>query len=257
MTVRRALVGCLRVALLACIPAVAGAQDADVDLGARDVDLDGELIEAAGDLMRLPPLKELLAIAERNSPETAQLTAIREKEKNRQAFFRIANWDLVEFNAIGFAGRQDIFSVTSDGTVFAPTAAVLDRFSGQASVALKWRPTDILQNRAQARISKFEMEALEAQMEMRRRNTAEGVITAYNQASISLDVMMAHADAYGAIRARSELASRLFEQGAMSMVDYAEMHAKTADMAVKYAKARGDFNAAYQLLMERVYGRIP
>ena len=164
---------------------------------------------------------------------------------------------VLTFQGIGLAGRQDVFAVNTDGTVYVPQASVVDKFNMQGSLSLKLNPISFLQSRRQVQIAKLEGERLEVERNLIEREVAEGVIYVYNMAQKSLDMMDLYAESMEAVSARAELAERLFRQGAMTLSEYTEFQSKSSDMNAKFHGARNDFRYYYQVLMERVYGKIP
>jgi len=213
--------------------------------------------EAAGELMELPPLRDLLQVATQTTPDVRAIDVAKEQERVREKLWKLSNWDLVSFLGVGIVGRRDVFAVNTDGTVYVPTASVVDNMNTQGSVSIKVNPVSFLQNGKQAQLARLERERLDAVRETRQRDVAEGVIHAHSMAQKSLALMDARAEAYYAVAARAELAEQLFRQGAMTLSEYTEFQSKASDMAAKFQDARGDFRLYYNLLMERVYGKLP
>ena len=218
---------------------------------------DSLLAEAQADLLGLPPLGDLLAAAAATAPHNRQIALAQAQEVAREQGWRLADFDLVTFQAVGITGRRDVFAVNTDGSVFVPTASTVDNLNMQASVSLKVNPVSFFQNAKQREVRQLERDRLEAVREEGARSVAEGVIYAYNMAQKSLDVMDARAGALRLVESRAELAEQLFRQGAMTLADYAEFQSKAADMAAKFSDSRGDFRLYYQTLMARVYGELP
>ena len=219
--------------------------------------LDDELVNAHGELMRLPPLKDLLEIALRSAPENRKYDIAQEKEEVRKKLWRLANWDVGSVQLLGLTGRRDVFGVNTDGTVYVPTASVVDNMNTQASVFFKISPVSFFQHKRQVEILTLEQKRIDVEREITSRTTAEGVIYAYNMAQKSLDIMDARAEAVRLVGARAELAEKLFRQGAMSLVEYTEFQSAAAELTAKFQDSRGDFRLYYLMLMERVYGKIP
>jgi len=233
-------------------PVLIGAQSTSDLSTARD-----ELVEARGELMRLPPLKDMLKIAIQSAPKSRQIEIVQQQEREREKLWKLAQMDILTFQGVAIAGRQDVFAVNTDGTVYVPKASVVDNLNTQGSVSLKLNPISFFQSKRQVQIAKLEGERLEVEKDLIARDVAEGVINAYNMAQKSLEMMDLRAEAMEAVLARTELAERLFRQGAMSLSEYADYQAKSSDMAAKFYDARGDFRLYYHMLMERVYGKIP
>ena len=219
--------------------------------------VDAQLLSARGELLTLPPLRDLLEIATSTTPQARKIALAQAQEAERAKLWKLANWDVVSLQALAIGGRRDVFAINTDGSVYVPNASVVDNTNLQASLLLKVSPVSFFQNRRQVEVTRLERERLAAEGEAVRRDVAEGVIYAYNMAQKSLDLMDARATAHHAVEARAELAERQFRQGAMSLAEYAEFQSKASDMAAKFQDARGDFRLYYQLLMERVYGRVP
>ena len=215
------------------------------------------LNEAKGELMRLPPLKDMLKIAVQTAPRSRQIDITQQQEREREKLWKLAQLDVLTFQGVAIAGRRDVFAVNSDGTVFVPTASVVDNLNTQGSVGIKINPISFLQSRRQVQIAKLEGQRLEVERDLIARDVAEGVIYAYNMAQKSLDMMDLRAEAMEAVLARADLAERLFRQGAMTLSEYTEFQSKSSDMSAKFHDARGDFRLYYHMLMERVYGKIP
>ncbi len=233
-------------------PAFVGAQNASDLVAARD-----ELIEAKGELMRLPPLKDMLKVAIQTAPKSRQIDITQQQEREREKLWKLAQLDVLTFQGVAIAGRRDVFAVNTDGTVYVPTASVVDNLNTQGSVSVKLSPISFFQSRRQVQIAKLEGERLEVERDLISRDVAEGVIYAYNMAQKSLEMMDLRAEAMEAVLARAELAERLFKQGAMTLTEYTEFQSKASDMTAKFYDARGDFRLYYHMLMERVYGKIP
>lgn len=220
-------------------------------------DTEDKLLEAKGELMRLPPLKDMLKVAVQSAPKSRQIDIAQQQEKEREKLWKLAQVDILTFQGAAIAGRRDIFSVNSDGTVFVPNATVVDNLDFQGSVGLKLNPISFLKSRRQVEMASLEGQRLEAEKDLIANEVKEGVIYAYNMAQKSLDMMDLRAEAMEVVTARAELAERLFRQGGMSLSEYTEFQSKSSDMTVKFHDARGDFRLYYHLLMERVYGKIP
>jgi outer membrane protein TolC len=216
-----------------------------------------QLNDAQGELMRLPPLKDLLKIALQSAPGSKQIDITQQQEREREKLWRLAQLDILTLQGVAIAGRRDVFAVNSDGTVFVPTASVVDNLNTQGSIGLRINPISFLQSRRQVQIAKLEGARLEAEREIMGRGVAEGVIFAYNMAQKSLELMDLRAETMEAVTARADLAERLFRQGAMTLTEYTEFQSKASDMSAKFYDARGDFRLYYHMLMERVYGKIP
>lgn len=215
------------------------------------------LNEAKGELMRLPPLKDMLKIAIQSAPRSRQIGISQQQQREEEKLWKLSQLDILTFQGVALAGRRDVFSVNSDGTVFVPNATVVDNVNFQGSVGLRLSPITFLKSRRQAEIARLESDRLGVELDLIARDVAEGVIYAYNMAQKSLDMMDLRAEAMEAVSARAELAERLFRQGAMTLSEYTEFQSKSSDMAAKFHDARGDFRLYYHMLMERVYGKIP
>jgi len=207
--------------------------------------------------MRLPPLKDLLKIAMQAAPENRQIKITQQQEKEREKLWRLSQIDFLTLQGAAIAGRRDIFSVNSDGTVFVPNATVVDNLSFQGTVGLRVNPINIFKGRRQVEIAKLEGKRLEIELDLIGQQVMEGVIFAYNNAQKSIELMDIRAEAMEVVLARTELAERLFRQGAMTLTEYTEFQSKAADISSKFYDARGDFRLYYHMLMARVYGKIP
>ena len=215
------------------------------------------LNEAKGELMRLPPLKDMLKIAVQTAPRSRQIDITQQQEREREKLWKLAQLDVLTLSGVAIAGRRDVFAVNSDGTVFVPTASVVDNLNTQGSFGIKINPVSFLQSRRQVQIAKLEGQRLEVERDLIASEVSEGVIFAYNMAQKSLDMMDLRAEAMEVVLARADLAERLFRQGAMTLSEYTEFQSKSSDMSAKFHDARGDFRLYYHMLMERVYGKIP
>ena len=216
-----------------------------------------QLIDAKGELMRLPPLKDLLKIALQSAPGSKQIDITQQQEREREKLWKLAQADILTLQGVAIAGRRDVFAVNTDGTVFVPTASVVDNLNTQASIGVRINPISFFQSRRQVQIAKLEGARLEVEREIGGRAISEGVIFAYDMAQKSLELMDLRAEAMEAVTARADLAERLFRQGAMTLTEFTEFQSKASDMSAKFYDARGDFRLYYHMLMERVYGKIP
>lgn len=216
-----------------------------------------QLIEAATELLTLPPLKDLLRIASNSNPLSRKFDAAKEKEVVREKLWKLANYDVLTFQSVYLAGRRDVFAINTDGSVYVPTASVVDNLNMQGSIALRINPMSFFLNKKQAEISVVEQKRLSAEQESISRDIAEGVIYAYNMAQKSLEMMDARSEALQLVNSRAELAEQMFRNGSMTLSEYAEFQSKASDMDAKFRDAKGDFRLYYQLLMERVYGKLP
>jgi len=124
------------------------------------------LNEAKGELMRLPPLKDLLKIAMQAAPENRQIKITQQQEKEREKLWRLSQIDFLTLQGAAIAGRRDIFSVNSDGTVFVPNATVVDNLSFQGTVGLRVNPINIFKGRRQVEIAKLEGKRLEIELDL-------------------------------------------------------------------------------------------
>ena len=216
-----------------------------------------ELLDAQGQLLRLPPLQDLLKVALQSTPQARKIEIAKQQEREREKLWKLANYDFLTFQGAAIAGRRDVFAVNTDGSVYVPTASVVDNMNAQGSVSIKLSPVSFFQNGKQKQIIRLERDRLDAEREILERDVAEGIIYAYNMAQKSLDLMDARSEAMESVSTRAELAERLFRDGAMTLSEYAEFQSKASDMKAKFQDARGDFRLYYQLLMERVYGKVP
>ena len=216
-----------------------------------------QTLESHGELMRLPPLASLIELARKNAVESRSLDIAVEQEHLRAKMARLRSLDVVTVQGAGVVGRRDVFAINSDGTVNTAAAALIDNTQLQGAISLRVNPMQVLINRKAATVSELEADRLRVQKEAVGRGIAEGVTQLYDLAQKSLDLMDVRAQAAELNATTAELAARLFEQGAMTLGDYAQVANDSFEAAAKFEDARGDFRLYYQMLMTRVYGELP
>ena len=218
---------------------------------------DSALRAAQIDLLELPPLDDLLAEAANTAPQRREIAIAQAQALADERIWRLADYDLLTLQGVAIAGRRDVFAVNTDGTVYVPTASVVDNLNTQAMVSVRVNPISFFQNAREREKRRLEHDRLAAVGEEGAREVAEGIIYAHSMARKSLDVMDTRASALALVESRADLAEQQFRSGAMTLADYAEYQSKAADMAAKFEDARGDFRLYYRMLMARVYGTVP
>ena len=213
--------------------------------------------EARGDLMRLPPLNELIDLSRKLSPQQKFLAKAIEVEYERKKIHTWADFKPLSINADAFVGNQDIFSVNSDGVLQRPLASVQNRTNTQAAVTIRVLPANIWVNKANRRIAELEAERIALLADQTAQNTAGEIAYLHGQTEKSLDLMDLFAESTEVSKANAEMGQRLFEQGAMTLADYSAVATAAVEASAKFNNARGEFRLYYQMLMTKVYGRVP
>ena len=216
-----------------------------------------DMQEAHSQMMQLPPLRDLIAAAEQQAPNLKQMGNLIEQEKEKLKISKLRAWDVGVLQGSYIIGRGDIFSLNTDGGVIVPSASVIDNVNLQGIVGLRISPSMILQNRRQAEINRLEIERLSMISEENAQTVAAQVVDLYNLTQAALDELDVRAEVYQAVMARTELAEGLFRQGSMTLQEYAEIEARTAEAASRFFAAKGQFSRYFQALMVRVYGKRP
>lgn len=216
-----------------------------------------QLLEAQGELMRLPPLATLIATAQKNATGARSIDLVMQQEGIRAQMAKLRSFDVLGIQGVAIAGRRDVFAVNSDGSISTPSAALIDNTNVQGSIGLRFSPMQFLINRKAQEMARVETERLLLQREGSDREIAEGVTQLYNMAQKSLDLMDLRADGAEIMTTNAEMAKRLFQQGGITLHDYSEITNKAIEATAKFQDARGDFRMYYQMLMTRVYGKLP
>lgn len=145
------------------------------------------LADARGELMRLPPLQDLLKVASKTAPRLRTLDLAQQKEDVRASLWQLENWNVLNVQGAAIAGRRDIFSVNSDGQVYVPRATVVDNVTLNGAIALKVNPVTFLKSKRQVEI--LALERLGSERDVVLRDVAEGVIYTYNMGQKAIDLM--------------------------------------------------------------------
>jgi len=72
-------------------------------------DVQDNLLDAKGELMRLPPLQDLLKIAIQTAPRNRQIDIAKQQEKEREKLWKLAQMDILTLQGVAIAGRRDVF----------------------------------------------------------------------------------------------------------------------------------------------------
>ena len=216
-----------------------------------------QLANAHVEMMRIPPLNDLIDLARQRSPQQKFLEKAIAVERERLKIHQWADLKPLSINADAFRGNLDVFTVNSDGDILRPSAAVQDRTNYQAAVTLRLLPANLWVNKANRRIAQLEAERIGLLAEQTAMNTAGEIAYLHGQVTKALELMDLFAESAEIARTNAEMGERLFRDGAMTLADYSAVTSAAVESAAKFDNARGEFRLYYQMLMTKVYGRVP
>ncbi len=216
-----------------------------------------DLAEARGDMMRLPDLNDLIDLARKLSPNQKFLEKAAEIEAEKRKIFRYADFKPLSVNADAFRGNQDVFSLNSDGVLIRPSATVQNRTNTQAAVTLRLIPADILINKANRRIHEIERERMAHLADQGAQAAAGEIAYLHGMTEKALDLMDLFAESAELMQTNAEMGKRLYQQGAMTLADYSAVVTSAVESGAKFENAKGEFRLYFQMLMTKVYGRVP
>ncbi len=216
-----------------------------------------EVQEARGEMMRLPALNDLIDVARKLSPNQKYLDKAAEIEQQKRKIFALADYKPLSINADAFRGNQDVFSLNSDGGLIRPSATVQNRTNTQASVTLRLIPADIFINKANRRIHEIEIERMSLLADQNAQTYAGEIAYLHGMTEKALDLMDLFAEGAEVMLTNAEMGKRLYQQGAMTLADYSGVLTSSVEATAKFENAKGEFRLYYQMLMTKVYGRVP
>lgn len=217
-----------------------------------------QVADARADMLQLPALNDLIDLAERLSPQQAFLAKAIEVEAERRKIHKWADFKPLSINADAFRGNLDVFTINSDGDGgIRPAAAVQDRTNYQAAVTLRLLPANLFVNKSNRRIAELEAERIQLLADQTAMNTAGEIAYLHGQTTKAIDLMDLFAESTEISQANAEMGKRLFRDGAMTLADYSAVTTASVEATAKFENARGDFRLYYQMLMTKVYGRVP
>ena len=209
------------------------------------------------EMTRIPPLNDLIDLARERSPQQAFLDKAIAVERERLKIHKWADFKPLSVNADAFRGNLDVFTVNSDGDVLRPSAAVQDRTNYQAAVTLRLLPANLFVNKANRRIAELEAERIGLLAEQTAMNTAGEIAYLHGQVTKALELMDLFAESAEIARTNAQMGERLFRDGAMTLADYSAVSSAAVESSAKFDNARGEFRLYFQMLMIKVYGRVP
>ncbi len=208
-------------------------------------------------MMRLPKLNDLIDIARKLSPNQKFLEKAAEIEQQKRKMFALADFKPLSINADAFRGNQDVFSLNSDGALIRPSATTQNRTNIQAAVTLRLIPADIFINKVNRRIHEIEVERMALLADQGAQANAGEIAYLHGMTEKGLDLMDLFAESAEVMQTNAEMGKRLYQQGAMTLADYSAVQTSAIESAAKFENAKGDFRLYYQMLMTKVYGRVP
>ena len=216
-----------------------------------------QVAAARGDLMQLPSLNDLIDLARELSPQQKFLDKGIAMQAEKLKIHKWADYKPLSFNADAFRGNLDVYTVNADGLGQRPSAAVQDRTNYQAAVTIRLLPANIFVNKANRNLARLEAERIALLADQTAQNTAGEIAYLHGQVTKAIDLMDLFAESAEVSAANAAMGERLFRDGAMTLADYSAVATAAVESAAKFENARGEFRLYYQMLMTKVYGRVP